>query len=132
MFRSICRRKFQGVPIVCTERRGVERLALPIGHSIQPDCHDAIAEFREQVETRAVPFERKGSCLEVKDRRQNVGTSEHRHDPIIEPFGVDLYEVDRAYAVLREKRLDSQCGERKFLDVRAKVAADTRYRRTIE
>lgn len=78
------------VPEACAERRGNERLALPIGDGIQPDCHDAIAELREQVEARADPFGRERSCLEVKDRRQDAGSSEHRHDPIVEPLGVDL------------------------------------------
>lgn len=110
----------------------VERRALPIGHGIQPDCHDAIAEIREQVETNAVPFGRKGSRLEVKDRGQNAGTSEHRHDPIVEPLGIDLYEVDRPNTMPFEKRLDSQCGDRKVLDLRAIVAADTSDRSAIE
>jgi hypothetical protein len=59
MRRSICRRQLLVVSKACAERRGGKRLALPIGHGIQPDCDDAIAEFREQVETYAGPFGRK-------------------------------------------------------------------------
>jgi hypothetical protein len=36
----------------------------------------------------------------VEDRGQDAGTSEHRYDPIVEPLGVDLYEVESAHAVL--------------------------------